>query len=185
MRPIIAALLVTFLLGCSSTPEHPPLPRPESVELQRFMGDWHVIGFIPLPPEEDAYNAVESYRLREDGKIATTYRFREGDFAAPLETYTPVASVVEGSDNTHWKMQFIWPFKADYRIAYLAEDYSVTIIARQARDYVWLLAREPQLPAAQRRRLEQRIVAMGYSLEHFKYAPQRWPEAQAREPLPR
>jgi len=40
-------------------------------------------------------------------------------------------------------MQFLWPFKAEYLIAYVDPDYSETIIARNNRDYVWIMARTP------------------------------------------
>lgn len=183
MRTLLATILITLLTACSSTQDYPPLPRPDHVDLQRFMGDWYVIGFIPLAPEKDAHNGIESYELAEDGRINTTYRFRDGSFEAPLKTFTPTAWVVEGSNNSQWKMQFIWPFKADYRIAYLAPDYSVTIIARQSRDYVWLLAREPELAEGVRQDMERRIAAMGYSMEQFIYQPQRWPEDEKRPPL--
>ena len=42
-------------------------------------------------------------------------------------------------------MQFIWPFKAEYRIIYLSDNYSTTVIGRTKRDYVWIMAREPSI----------------------------------------
>ena len=42
------------------------------------MGDWYVIANIPTFLEKDAYNAVESYRLDENGVIHTTFRFNKG-----------------------------------------------------------------------------------------------------------
>lgn len=161
-----------LLAACSGVPEHPPLPRPDAVDLQRFMGDWHVIGSIPLFPERNAYGGIESYELK-DGKILTTFRFRDGGFDQPVKTYRPVATVVPGTDNTQWKMQFIWPFKADYRIAYLSPDYQVTIIARKARDYVWLMARQPQMGDEVYAAMLARIAAMGYDMEDFRRQPQR------------
>ena len=44
-----------------------------------------------------------------------------------------------------WGMQFIWPFKADYRVIYLNDDYTQTIIGREKRDYVWIMARSPAI----------------------------------------
>ena len=40
--------------------------------------------FIPIFPEKNAHNAVESYALNPDGTIATTYRFRDGAFDGPV-----------------------------------------------------------------------------------------------------
>jgi apolipoprotein D and lipocalin family protein len=44
--------------------------------------------------------------------------------------------------NAVWGMQFIWPFKAEYRIIFLSEDYSRTVIGRSKRDYVWIMAQQ-------------------------------------------
>jgi apolipoprotein D and lipocalin family protein len=71
-------------------------------------------------------------------------------------------------------MQFIWPIKADYQIVYLDEDYSRVIIAREKRDLVWLMAREPNIPDAEYEALVTRIVAMGYDATALRLTPQYW-----------
>ena len=61
----------------------------DEVDLSRFMGDWYVIASIPTFIEKEAYNAVESYRLEEDGTVATTFRFNKGGFDGPEKVYHP------------------------------------------------------------------------------------------------
>ena len=39
----------------------------EFVDLERFMGDWYVIANIPTFIEKGATNAIESYKLMDDG----------------------------------------------------------------------------------------------------------------------
>jgi apolipoprotein D and lipocalin family protein len=122
-----------------------PIETVDYVDLNRFMGDWYVIANIPTFIENGAHNAVESYRLDPDGTIATTFRFNKGSLDGPLKEYHPRGFVQDTQSNAVWGMQFIWPFKAEYRIIYLAEDYSTTIIGRTKRDYVWIMAREPAI----------------------------------------
>lgn len=180
LRMAVLGLLLSALAACATA--KPALPAPVSLDLQRFMGDWYVIGFIPLFPERHAHNGVESYRLSAAGEIEVAYRFRNGRFNAPLKTYRPSATVVKHTANTQWKMQFLWPFNADFRVAYVSDDYSVSIVARAARDYVWLMAREPTLPEARYQALLTRIAAMGYDMAAFKRQPQQWPETEPRPP---
>ena len=52
----------------------------EQVDLERFMGPWYVIANIPTFVEKGAHNAVENYRLDDDGTIATTFTFRKDGF---------------------------------------------------------------------------------------------------------
>jgi apolipoprotein D and lipocalin family protein len=168
----LMAALVT-LAGCQSAPAK-PLAMAERVDLPRFMGDWYVIASIPTFIETTAYNAVESYRLDADGSIATTFTFRDGGFEGEPRRYTPRGFVLDRASNAAWGMQFIWPIKADYRIAWLAEDYSRTVIAREARDYVWIMARTPVISEAQYRSMVDFVAAQGYDIAKLRKVPQQW-----------
>ena len=72
-------------------------------------------------------------------------------------------------------MQFLWPIKAEYLIAYLDSAYSETIIARNVRDYVWIMARNPRLSEADYQRLVSRVAALGYDTTQLRRVPQEWP----------
>jgi apolipoprotein D and lipocalin family protein len=144
------------------------------VDLEQFMGDWYVIASIPTWIEKDAYNAVESYELVGSHRVQTTFTFREGGFDGERKRYEPVGFVRNKSSNAVWGMQFIWPFKADYRIVYVDDDYSVTVIGRHQRDYVWIMARSPQIPKGEYDRLVGIVAAQGYDTEALRKVPQRW-----------
>ncbi len=184
MKSPLLALAVCLLSACGLTgPKREPIPLVASVELSRFMGDWYEIGFIPIKKVRDAHNGVETYSMNADGSIATVYRYRDGGFDQPLKVMTPTGFVKAGSNNALWGMRLVWPFQSEYRIVYLDADYAVTIIGRNARDYVWLMARDPQMSDEDFNRYRDLIADMGYDVTHFKRQPQRWPEAQARPPI--
>jgi apolipoprotein D and lipocalin family protein len=179
-------LAAAFLLsGCQSAPQQ-PLAQAPSVDLARFMGDWYVIASIPTFIERDAYNAVESYRLAPDGTIETTFTFREGGFDGKPRRYTPRGFVFDHESNAVWGMRFVWPVKADYRIAYVSPDYGQTVIARVARDYVWIMARTPSIPDPDYERLLQFVAAQGYDVSLLRKVPQRWDSSASpsRDPAP-
>jgi len=161
-----------LLSGCQAS--LPALETVDYVDLERFMGDWYVIANIPTFVEKGAHNAVESYRLDEDGTIATTFTFRKDAFDGPEKQYHPRGFVRDTQSNAEWGMQFIWPFKGDYRIIYLADDYSATIIGRTKRDYVWLMARSPELSADAYREAVQFIERAGYDTADLQQVPQQW-----------
>jgi apolipoprotein D and lipocalin family protein len=170
-RPI---LIAAFLLAGCRGEEHPPLALAGEVDLARFMGDWYVIANIPTFIEKGAHNAVESYRLAENGTIETTFTFRADAFDGKEKRYTPRGFVREGSGNAVWGMQFVWPVKADYRITYLDDDYTLTVIGRQARDYVWIMARQPAIPDEDYRRILGFLAGQGYDVSKIRKVPQRW-----------
>jgi apolipoprotein D and lipocalin family protein len=174
MKARFGALALLFLIGCQSAPPHPPLTLAARVDLERFMGEWYVIASIPTWLEEGAHNAIESYRLEPDGRIATTFTFRESAFDGEPKRYTPTGFVRDRESNAVWGMQFVWPVKTDYRIVHVAEDYSTTVIAREKRDHAWIMARKPAIPDADYRRLAGLLAAQGYDVSKLRKVPQRW-----------
>lgn len=148
------------------------LPTVPSVDLPRFMGDWYVIAHIPTVIEKDAFDAIEHYDLRPDGTIATTFTFRKGSHDGPQKTYSPVGYVRDPVTHAIWGMQFLWPFKAEYLISYLDAGYTQTIIARSARDYVWIMARTPAIPDEDYAKAVARIAAFGYDARKLRKVPQ-------------
>ena len=163
-----------LLVACQS---NPPMPTVEHVELERFMGEWYVIANIPTALERGAHNAIEAYRLDEDGSIATRFTFRKDSFDGPLKEYEPRGFVRNTQTNAEWGMQFVWPVKADYRIVWLDEAYSITAIGRNKRDYLWIMAREPSISEAEYREILQFVDSQGYDIDLIERVPQRWPES--------
>ena len=178
-RTLLGSLLLSALGLASCRSEHPPLALAENVDLQRFMGDWHVVANIPTLIERDAYGAIESYRLAADGTVETTFTFRKGGFEGVQKTYKPRGFVRPGTGNAVWGMQFVWPVKADYRIAWLAADYSQVVVGREARDYVWIMAREPSIPDADYERILAFLAQQGYDVSKIQKVPQRQDGAAA------
>ena len=170
-------LALSLITGCAAS--LPPLRTVERVDLKRFMGTWYVIAAIPTFIETDAFNAVESYRLDADGTVDTTFTFRKGAFDGPLKTYNPRGFIVDTTSNATWGMQFIWPIKAEYLITHLSDDYSQTVIGRNKRDYVWIMARSPQIPEADYERIVAELAAQGYDVTKLRKVPQLWPEQKS------
>ena len=173
MKPLIQLLslfAVIPLAACSTMT--PPLQTVEHVDLPRFMGDWYVIANIPTFIERDAYNAIESYELVSDRKVATTFRFNQGALDGPLRIYRPTGYVGEDPSNAIWGMQFLWPIKADYRVMFLNQDYTQTVIGRNKRDYVWIMARTPTIPESDYQNIVRHVEEQGYDVRKIRRVPQ-------------
>ena len=167
----LKALLLVLMTSCQSTSGFSTIRTATLVDLEKFSGQWYVIANIPTYNKKDAYNSVESYAVAPDGKIATTFTFNKGGFDGAKKVYSPTASVRDGTGNAIWGMQFVWPFKAEYRIIYIDPDYEFTIIGRSKRDYVWLMAREASIADADYQRLISIIQEQGYDLDNLRKVP--------------
>ena len=171
-KSLLVLLSILPLYGCS---QHAPMATVKHVDIDRFMGDWYVIANIPTFLEKNAFNAIETYEKNDDGSIATTFSFNEGSFTGTRKTYHPTGFIKNRESNALWGMQFIWPIKADYRIVYLDDDYSKTVIGRQSRDYVWVMSRKPELTKEEFDEMVQFIGNLGYDTSKIKRVPQQWP----------
>lgn len=170
LQKIASFLLVGLpLAGCA---HQPPVPHVAKVDVARYMGDWYVIASIPSYFERHAYRAVESYALQPDGRIRTTFTYRDGGFDGKLKTMHATGFVTPGSGNAVWGMQFIWPIKAQYVIAWLDPDYRTVVVARDKRDYVWIMARTPLIAPAEYDALVAKVAALGYDTSKLRKVPQ-------------
>ncbi|HXK57081.1 MAG TPA: lipocalin family protein [Gammaproteobacteria bacterium] len=176
MRTLALATACLLLSSCTSS--LPPLSgMREPLDLQRFMGDWYVLAFIPIDlpfiSEKDAHNGVESYRLAADGTIETTYTFRDGAFDGPPKRMTPRARVANPPVNTEWKMKFFWFLPAgDYLIVDRDEAYTRTIIAVPDRRWVWLMARTPSIAETDYEAMIAFLEQNGFDIDKLRKVPQ-------------
>ncbi len=149
----------------------PKLKTVENVDIKRFMGPWHVIACIPTFIETKAANAIETYRLDPDGTIDTVFTFNQGGVDGPPKRYNPRGFIVDTINNSTWGMQFLWPFKSEFLITHLNADYTQTVIGRNKRDYVWIMARTPQISEADYQQLLADLKAQGYDVTKMRKVP--------------
>ncbi len=178
---LVFAISTLLLFNSCRTLE--PIRTESQIDLNRFMGDWVVIANIPTFLEKDAWNALETYEIREPGIVDTTFTFNKGGPEGEQKTYTPVGFVREGTGDAVWGMRFVWPIKAEYRIVYVNEDYTETIIGRRKRDYLWIMAREADLPEERVQALIDLAVEEGYERDAILRVPHK--EVPASQPTTR
>ncbi|WP_170168256.1 lipocalin family protein [Pseudorhodoferax soli] len=170
---LLGAAVGATLAACTNMaqrPPTPPLPQANAIDLPRYMGRWYVIASIPTFLERGTVDAVEHYALRPDGSVDIDFRYRRTPRAA--EQALGSRGFVDSSNSAIWGVQFIWPIRADYRIAWLAPDYSRVIVAREKRDHVWIMSRTPTLPQVDYDAMVWQVGAMGYDTARLERVPQ-------------
>jgi apolipoprotein D and lipocalin family protein len=168
---LIPLVMMTFFAACRTTA--PTVRTADQVDLERFMGDWYVIGNIPTFLEKGIWNAKETYELEEDNRVATTFSFNKDGPDGKKKTYTPTGFVRSDAfpSNAVWGMQFIWPIKAEYVIMYVDDDYQETMIGRSKRDYLWIMHRQPDMPEERLEALIEMAVEEGYDRSLIRRVP--------------
>jgi apolipoprotein D and lipocalin family protein len=164
-RAAAIVLLMSLFSACSLRPPE-GFPVEESIDVDRYMGSWYVIAHIPPGPTKNSYNSIERYYRGPDNEIQTVFTYRDGGFNGERKVMLPKGFVIEDTGGAVWGMRFFWPLKMQYLISYVDEDYQHTIVSREKLDWVWIMARQPEIDEATYNDLVQRVEKIGYDKEN-------------------
>ncbi|MBI5647408.1 MAG: lipocalin family protein [Ignavibacteriae bacterium] len=157
-RNIVGMILVlACLAGCGGN--YAPLDTVQSVDLQRYTGLWNEIASKPVSQQEGCRCTTAEYSIREDGDIRVVNTCRKGGEISQAEGK---AFIVPNTNNTKLRVQFFWPFRGDYWILDLADDYSYAVVGLPSRKYFWILSRTPRMHPDTLRMLTDRLAARGF-----------------------
>lgn len=178
LRRTTIAFIALLLSACASAPPNPnpradvPLTLAPQVNLDKFMGRWYVIANIPYFAERGYVGSYVEYSLRKDGAIDDYFFGHKKNFDAPLDKKTLKDTVVEGSNNAHWKSSPFWPLSFDFLILDVDPDYKTALIGYPDKKWGWIFARTPDVDDATYARLLDRLYAQGYDTARFRKVPQ-------------
>jgi apolipoprotein D and lipocalin family protein len=144
------------------------------VDIERFMGPWYVQGHTPLVIDDHSSNQIESYELKDDGTIATSFTFER--FGRKI-TLNPKGRVANKETNSHWKMQFVWPLTSDYLIVRLDADYGTTVISVPGKNLIWIMSRDAEMTDDAYKAIVDDLASDGYAVDKIRRVPQNWPDS--------
>lgn len=159
------------LAGCSSA----GFKTTQKVDLARFMGPWYVAAGRFTMFETEVHNAVEIYSYDEaTKKIKIDFTYHKGSPQGPVKKIPQTGQVVDGTDNAHWLVSPLWPFKFDYLIVDLAEDYSWVAVGVPSQKYLWIMFRKNNPGPDDVAPVVSRLNKIGYDASNLVYVPQVW-----------
>ena len=165
--------LASLGLAQSPGPADVPVASVAAVDLARYAGKWFEIASFPMFFQRHCVgDSSAHYAPGADGRVEVTNRCRtDGGF----DEAKGVANVVEGWRNSRLKVSFFWPFKADYWVLGLDDDYRWAVVGNPNRKYLWVLSRTPHLPKPLLDAALAAATAQGYDLSQLRYTPQTAP----------
>jgi apolipoprotein D and lipocalin family protein len=164
-RILSAALLASFLIGCTTSQPLKPVPH---VDLPRYMGDWYVIANIPYFGEKNCVGSIESYALRADGDIDNAFSCRKKSLDAPLERVTNArVKVHDKFTNAEWRVRFFKVLSVKYLVLDLDPEYQWVAVSHPSRRYGWVFSRSETLPEETYKAILSRLAAQGYDITRF------------------
>jgi apolipoprotein D and lipocalin family protein len=165
LRQISAVVLLVVLAGCTGRPDGIEPVRPFNA--QRYKGEWFEIMRLDHSFERGLTNVTATYTLRDDESVGVlnrgfdrkNCRWKEADGRAVF---------LGARDTASLSVTFFWPFAGGYHVFALdQQDYEWAMIAGPSLDYLWILARRPDLDADNRNRLVSRARELGFPVDQL------------------
>lgn len=140
-------------------------PATAQVDLTQYAGKWYEIASVPTIFQKGCRCTTAEYKAMENYMaVKNTCVKNSSDIVTKLAKAYPIS----GAHNTRFKIEFFKPFKHDYWIYYVSQNYQYAIVGTPNKKRVWLLARQPVISAQQYQLLKNKIAAEGFSLKHLK-----------------
>ena len=172
---LLIALLALSLAGCTGVPEGVQPVR--GFDAERYLGTWHEIARLDHSFERGLVQVTATYAKREDGGIHVLNRGYDPVKGAWKEAEGRAYFIAE-PDLASLKVSFFGPFYGGYHVFALDPDYGWALISGPTREYLWILARQPQLPAAVLNDLLAKAKSAGFDTSALIF-PGSGPDAQA------
>jgi apolipoprotein D and lipocalin family protein len=171
----LATLLLVSTLGlnaCSTAlPEGATAVTP--FDINRYAGQWYEIARLDHSFERGLTDVSANYRLQSEGRVEVINRGYDGSRKEWREVKGHALFIGEANRGS-LKVSFFGPFYAGYHVIALDQQhYRWAMVIGPSRDYLWMLARDKELPADVREQLLDRARAAGIDVQKLIWVDQR------------
>ena len=155
----LGMLCIVLLVSCTGLPDN--VEPVSQFDTEQYLGTWYEIARLDHSFERNLERVTATYGLNEDGSISVLnkgFNTEKGEWRQAEGVAKPMGS----SDIAHLKVSFFGSFYGTYAVFELADDYSHAFVSGYNTDYLWLLAREPDVSAEVRQRFINESQALGF-----------------------
>ncbi len=150
--------------ACTGLPEN--INAVKLFKLTDYLGDWYEIARLDHSFERGLSHISANYSMREDGGVKVINRGYSIENQA-WKTADGKAYFVGDPSLGHLKVSFFGPFYGSYVVFYLDNDYQQAYVTSYNKDYLWFLARTPDVPQAEKDRFIQEAAKNGFDVSQL------------------
>jgi apolipoprotein D and lipocalin family protein len=177
-KPMSTRLIVLLIVGLgaagAAAQAREPVETVASVDLNRYMGEWHEIARFPNRFQRQCAGDVRAtYTLRSDGRVDVLNQCRTAE--GETSSARGLARVVDSRTRARLEVRFAPAFLSwlplvwgDYWVIGLADDYGWAVVGSPNREYLWILSRTPSLEDAQYEQALGRAKANGFDVSRLE-----------------
>jgi len=165
-RQRFALIVAALVLGAAGPARpSPPLPVVGRLDLDRYVGTWHEIARYPNFFQRNCVRDVTAnYARNADGtiRVVNACRTQDGELISAQGVARVVAPAkLEVRFAPAWLAWLPWVW-GDYWVIELDPNYSYAVVGTPSREYVWILARDPQMDDATFARIASGLADLGF-----------------------
>lgn len=163
MKTLRLSLLITLIMGlfsCSTIPKGAVAVKP--FDKQKYLGKWYEIARFDFRFERNMNNTTAEYTLNEDGTIRvvnTGYDTTKNEWKQAIGK----AKFVKDPDIAMLKVSFFGPFYGGYNVIALDPEYKYALVSGQSLKYLWILAREKEIPESVKNDFISKAEKIGFN----------------------
>ncbi|MEI6694978.1 MAG: lipocalin family protein [Bacteroidota bacterium] len=165
MKAYKIILMLAIMFGCKS---YQKMETVASVDLKKYAGKWYEIASYPTIFQKGCCNTSAEYLISDKAYVKVINRCNKDTINGVAKSIEGKAFIVKNSQNAKLKVEFFWPFKGDYWIIGLADDYSWAVVSHPSRKYLWILSRTPSMDETVYQKVIQLIIAKGLNPEKLR-----------------
>ena len=167
IKKYLVVLLLLLLTSCTSLPED--IKPITGFELDRYLGKWYEIARLDHSFERGLSKVTADYSMREDGGVRVINRGYNAEKNKWNEAEGK-AYFVSTPDIGKLKVSFFGPFYGGYNILALdKENYQYSLVAGPGLNYLWILARAPDLEQSIIIELVKKAQSLGFPVKDLMY----------------
>lgn len=178
-RRLNRALPLAALLALSLQASAAPAPLP-TLDLNAYMGRWHQVALYPNRFQAQCLDSTTAtYTLRPDGRVTVLNRCRTQDgwdetlgLARPRgEARFADGQLAPASLQVSFlpaALRWLGVGWGSYDVLQLGPEQQWAIVSEPTQQYLWVLARTPQLDAAQWTAVEALLRQHGFDLQRLR-----------------
>lgn len=175
MKKLSIVLTAAFLVACTGVPDGVEVV--DDFELEPYLGTWYEIARLDHSFERGLSNVTATYTPRDGGGINVLNRgYREAE--SEWDEADGKAFFVEEPNIGRLKVSFFGPFYGGYNV--VAVDPGLySLVVGPNRSYLWILARETELPEDILDELLATAAATGFDTDALIYVTHDRPQPEA------
>ncbi len=161
--------VLLLLPGCTGIPAG--IDTVTGFAPQRYLGRWYEIARLDHSFERGLVDVTAEYSQGADGEINVAnrgYDSKEGEW----REIKGIAKFAGDPSRGRLEVSFFGPFYGAYNVVALDGEYRWAMVVGPTTDYLWILARTPQLDASTLESLVARAKAANFPVDTLVYVDQ-------------